>query len=71
MQEAVFITQLAPSLNAKDQVKASLSRKQLRQVDRVRLTRGHMSIQGAGEAARELLSDTVVADYGARREEFA
>ena len=71
MQEAVFITQLAPSLNAKDQVKASLSRKQLRQVDRVRRTRGHLSIQGAGDAARELLLDAVVADNGAWREELA
>ena len=71
VQEAVFIAQLTPSFDAQDQVKASFSRKQLRQVDRVRLTRGYISIRGAGDAARELLLDAVVADNGARREELS
>ena len=63
VEETFLIRKLAPSLDAENQVEATLTGQELRQVDRVRRTSSRLSspTRVATESTRESLFDAVVA----------
>ena len=63
MEESVLVTKFIPGLDAENQVEATLTGQELRQVDRVRRTSSRLSspTRVATESTRESLFDAVVA----------